>query len=362
MFGSLAEVLGLKQSERKRITVLVTSVIFILSFIRWERGADWLSYYNVFQVTLSWDFTDYYGANFEFGYFFLNVLAKSVFDNYTVLLFIYACILFYFHTAGILQLTKYPVTALLIAWSMGFAGMYFVRSGIAVAILFYSLKYVQQRRFFKFLFFLILGTLFHRSVFLFFIAYFIFPMNISPRVMILSIIGAVFCGFVVSRVFFSFVGELAGGVIEYKLNAYLGDEQGENYGAQLSYVSILINGIIKRVSLVLLGIFMLKKMDEIDPYFRGYVNLLWVGTIIYFSTVMLSLSLPRMAYPFDETQILLLPCIYHFAKNRGTKLLLWTLLFVFLTYRFCNNLYGTYYDLFVPYKSIFNMDLPVKVY
>ena len=248
VLGSLAEVLGLRVRDRRRFTIVITLILFIFSFIRWERGPDWLSYYNTFQVTLPWDFTDYYGANFEFGYFLLNVLTKSIFDNYTVLLFIYACILFYFHTAGILQFTKYPVTALLISWAMGFAGMYFVRSGIAIAILFFSIKYIQQRKFFKFIFFLILGAMFHRSVFLFIIAYFIFPLKISPRVMILSIIGAIICGFLISRMLLSLVSGAVGGIIEYKLNAYLGDEQGENYGVQLSYTSILINGIVNNIN------------------------------------------------------------------------------------------------------------------
>lgn len=97
---------------------------------------------------------------------------------------------------------------------MGFAGMYFVRSGIAIAILFFSIKYIQQRKFFKFIFFLILGAMFHRSVFLFIIAYFIFPLKISPRVMILSIIGAIICGFLISRMLLSLVSGAVGGIID----------------------------------------------------------------------------------------------------------------------------------------------------
>lgn len=362
VWGSLFEIWGLRLKDRRSLTIGITLIIFTFSFLRWERGADWLSYYNTFEATQNWDFTDYYGGNFEFGYWLLNVFVKSIFDNYTVLLFVYASILFYFRTKGILQFTKYPVTALLITWGMGFAGMYFVRSGIAVAILFYAIKYIQQRRFIVFLLFLILGAAFHRSVLLFILAYFIYPLKIRPSMMILMIFGSIVFGFLVSKIVLSFLGSVVGGMIEYKLNAYLGEEQGATYGLKVSYFTILMNGIIKRVSLVLVGIFLLKKMNVIDVNFRGYVNLLWFGTLIYFSTVMLSLSLPRLAYPFDEVQLVILPSIFYVAKDKVNRTLLWGILVLFLTYRFCNNLLGTYFDLYLPYKSIFNMDLPVHVY
>ena len=73
----------------------------------------------------------------------------------------------------------YPTITLLGIWSLYIGNVFVVRNIIAWIILFYSIKFIKSKSFIKFVSFVILAVLFHRSSLAFLPAYFIYHMKIT---------------------------------------------------------------------------------------------------------------------------------------------------------------------------------------
>ena len=90
LFVSFQEIGGtLKRS--KRWIYFISCALWVFSFIRWEVGTDWDSYYEIYEEC---DYIEWY----EWGFFFFFFLVKHTVDNYLVLFFILGGIFFYFQT------------------------------------------------------------------------------------------------------------------------------------------------------------------------------------------------------------------------------------------------------------------------
>ena len=85
-------------------------IFFLLSFLRWDRGADWMSYYDYF---LNFTKPDE-GMFFEFGYQYLSCFIRNVFNNYTILLFVQSLIIYFSFLITIRNFSLNPVFSLLI--------------------------------------------------------------------------------------------------------------------------------------------------------------------------------------------------------------------------------------------------------
>lgn len=164
------EVFGLKERDKRIIFTFICLVLYILSFVRWECGTDWRSYYFYFSHIP--ENTLIHESNFEFGYAFINAFAKVYWGDFTGVLFLCATILFSFQSIAIWKLSPLPILSVLFFFSIFIGGIFFVRQTIAGGILLYSILYIQKRRFFSFLFLVVLASLFHRSAVLFIFAFF----------------------------------------------------------------------------------------------------------------------------------------------------------------------------------------------
>ena len=99
LFVSFQEVGGALKNN-KRWLYAISIVLWVFSFIRWEVGTDWESYYEIYEDC---DYIEWY----EWGFLMLNRLVKHTIDNYSVLLAILGGILFYFQTKAIKACFKF---------------------------------------------------------------------------------------------------------------------------------------------------------------------------------------------------------------------------------------------------------------
>ena len=144
--GSFLEIFDSKRQGTAQIIYYLTlSILFLLSFLRWERGTDWSGYYDYFSNIYDLDFSN----NFENGFIFLNYCIHYLFNSYTVLLFILAAIQYFFISKAIRYLSIYPVLSLLCYFSVTKGGIFFVRQYIALAILMYSIRYVIEKKIYE---------------------------------------------------------------------------------------------------------------------------------------------------------------------------------------------------------------------
>lgn len=344
---SFAEITGKINSSKSAIFLFISFILFCLSFLRWETGTDWSTYIDFFNNSESF----FQQSDFEWGFSRLNEFVKILFNNYTVFLFFIALILFTFQNFAILKLSPLPITSLLFLWSTSFANIFFIRQSVSTVILLYSIKFIQSRKFYPFLASILLASLFHRTSFIFILGWFVYHLNIKKGIMIISVAISIFLASLISYILDSF-GGILGGVIEQKISFYLG-EGFNSMGSDVSLSEIIFKGFVNKIFIFLICLVFLTK-KKFKNKFNGYLNLYWFGILIYFSTISISTALIRFSFPFDITSIILIPLILFNLRNLKYRLLIFTFFFIYLGIRHYSVIVSNYYDLYVPYKSIFS--------
>ena len=82
---SIIELLSRKCGITKLLFGTSVFILFSLSFIRWETGTDWEHYLKMyFWIRVPWEDFD---SGMEYGFLFVENLGKSIFDDYTGIVF-----------------------------------------------------------------------------------------------------------------------------------------------------------------------------------------------------------------------------------------------------------------------------------
>lgn len=345
---SLLEFNKLQKRDSLFLFFISTFILFVLSFVRWETGTDWNGYYEYFEHIFHY-FQD---TNFEFGFARINEFVKLTFGSYTILLFVFSCIIFYYQTKIILEYSPLPLFSLFFLWSISFANVFYIRQTIATVLLLYSTTFLVKKKIYLFFIWVYVATLFHSTSFIFIFAYFLFKLRISVKKMFVYLLISFLFSVLLLSAFHS-VLPLLGEVIQYKLEEYLALGENGDSMTETSLGEVLIRGIANKLFIFVLLIYFSSKELKKNMIFRGYLNLYWFGAILYFSMVSISVVFVRFSFPYDVVQIILLPLLMTNVslKNRYTLYLI-VLMFLFL--RFYITLFGSYYDLYVPYKTILN--------
>ena len=356
--ASFLEVFDSKRQKIPQIIYYLTfSMLFLLSFLRWERGTDWSGYYDYFSNIYDLDFSN----NFENGFILLNYWVHYLSNNYTILLFILAIIQYFFISKSIRYLSIYPVLSLLCYFAVTKGGIFFVRQYIALAILMYSVKYVIEKKIYKFLLVVFIACLIHRTALLFLPVYFIFYKNIKIKYYIIILLVFIPIAVYISRVFDSLNLGLANSIIENKINNYIDKSaSGETYGIELSKSNILIRGVIKRGFIILLY-FLLMKGELAKNYItRGLFNIYFFGTCLYILLIPLSEQLSRVCLFFDIFDIFLFPLLLYNQHTKWNKFIIFCLIIAFSFFRLHSSI-ELRKELFIPYKSVFNKEQIVEI-
>lgn len=153
------------QNTQKKVYVWL--IILILSFVAgcrsFDVGKDTESYIGIFQrlEDKMWDL-----VYCEIGFKWLSYIFLKIFDNYTAVLLIYA---FFTNLLIVFRLWDFRNTAsfiLMVACyyiSFYFMTMNIMRQFFATSIVFYSTKYIEQKKYLRFLCCIGVATLFHTS-------------------------------------------------------------------------------------------------------------------------------------------------------------------------------------------------------
>ena len=346
-FFSFIEISGLKAKQREITFIGFSLFMFVLSFIRWEVGTDWEAYYSFFQHSIEFG-TE---SEFEWGFSRINEFAKIFFDNYSVLLFILGAILFTFQTSAIYKLSLYPITSLLFLWSVSFGNAMFIRQSIATAILFYSITLIIDRNFWGFMLCIGLAMLFHRTSLIFIPAWWLYRIKIRPLWLWIGIgISIVLTAGI--KIFIESISGVLGPIVQAKLDVYLSDS-GETFGSETSLIQIIIKGVANKILIfIALMLFYKKIINDYLPY-RGLVDIYWFGIILYFSTIGISVAMVRLSFAYDILQIVLVPLIFNYIQKKESKILIFCIFLIYLLMRLYVALVSNYFEMFVPFKTIF---------
>lgn len=324
-------------------------LFYILSFVRWETGTDWDNYYAMF----SWIKQPFYSydSNIEWGYWFVSNLAYSLSESYSVALFLYATIILYFSIRAFLANTNFLLFSFLIWYCIALANLFFVRQSIAYAILLFSIKIISDKKKTVFLLCVFTAFLFHRSALLFLIAYPIYNLRLKLSTCFSYMFVFGIAGVLFGKLLLITLGDLGGIAFSTRIENYLELGVDDNSMAY-SHNLIVLKGFLNRFFLIIIFSYFFKYRRKTDEKVNGLFNLYLFGCVIYFLTLPISVSLARLAVYFDLVQIFLTPMLFEPLNNKRFKFSMYLLLTLYFGMRLMSNV-GTYYDSYVPFKTIY---------
>ncbi|MCC8062197.1 MAG: EpsG family protein [Rikenellaceae bacterium] len=358
----LVALVGIVTNFRQKGSYLVTYLgflllFFLLSFLRWERGADWTAYQGMYDKISSLSDATAFGDSFETGYKYLAGIVHAVFDSYTVFLFVQACIITFCMGRTIWRYSPSPIFSLFVYFALIFANIFFVRQYVAIAITMFAFTYIVQRRFWKFALCVLVAMQFHSSALIFLLAYPLYKWRFSTPQLIWSLALSILLSLLLSRVMLTLFGSM-GGFVGDKIANYLGATEGGSGSMKLPTLADLAFGLLSRVFMVVSVLFFLGKSRLKDVRLNGIVNFYLFGIVLYSFTAPISLALVRIVNYYDFFMILLLPYILYVPGRLLNRFLLALIFSLYLFTRFMslNNQYSGegYASPFSPYKSIFD--------
>jgi len=259
-------------------------------------------------------------SRIEIGYRFLELLAYKISDNYISLLLFIAFVTLYFQIRGIYRLSVDPLISIFVLITFGIYTYVFngARQAIAAAIYLYALYYLVKGNFKKYLLWILLAFLFHKSVVLMIPLYFLFRKKFSFKLVALIAVAVILI-----VMFFQKIVSY-GSIINENYGAYQNiEEQGGKY-LTLAYVllSSFFIAIRNRI-----------KLNFIKNY-DIYLNMFLLGTVVFVVVLITDsyIEITRIAFYFIISSIFIWPIIFKSLKQNEILLILVFFIFIHLAY------------------------------
>lgn len=348
IFISICFTCFFRKKNQLRIYILFMIIFWIMSFIRWEVGTDWNTYLATFKVADN--FEKMTSVN-EFGFKLLNFLVHKYTQNYTVLLFVIGTIIFIPKYITSRQFSLFLPLTLLLDFVMQKSDIFFTRQAIAVAITYFSIKYIFQKNFIKFLICIVLACFFHKSALIFIFSYFLINnFNLNVKKMIILLIITIILSYNSYNIFI-FIGNFLPGLYGSKILRYI--ERGDNLFGYKEYLNknmVLLVLYLNKAFLVGIGFYFYKVLNlKLKKLFQLYM----ISICIYILLSPLSITLGRLANYYEIVQIIIFPSLYvYIKKNKINQIIFLLIFFIYCYLKLISSLSG--YSSLVHYKTIFN--------
>lgn len=295
--------------KKHRTFLLITALLWLVFHdgLRWGVGTDWEIYYQYFESCLSQPY-----EQFEIGYRLLNIAIRSITNYYTIFLLIHATLVYYLIGKSVNLYSVSPLFTIFIFYFLMLSFLGMNRQYIAFAIAIFSYRYILSNKLIPFAICIIIGFLFHNSILIFVLAYF---MNRRIRFNWLLII-----------FLSSLVISISGIINKLPLNLFylLGSTTGEklqffyeNNFLQTNIFFTLLS-LLKRSIWLILGLLYYKKYETKSEYFHFFFNLYFLATCIYiiFNGTVLQIIVGRGLMYYSIAEIFLIPIIImNFSKS-----------------------------------------------
>jgi hypothetical protein len=157
---AFAEICGQKKKYLKLILFFFTGVLILFIGLRYKTGRDWGNYIRVFE-SIPRNRRD----GIEPGYIWLNRIIYYATGNYFVLQFIATFVILYAYYKFLKKHSLFPIFSFCLFFMFFFFDILMsqVRQSIAVGIILLGTENIFERRFIKYLFYILVASLFHIS-------------------------------------------------------------------------------------------------------------------------------------------------------------------------------------------------------
>lgn len=181
------------QKYTKALYIFLFFVFWFTAGLRFETGIDYNAYYEVYQESYSLKqalLNDKFSEiSVEPGYLLLNSVFRSIGTEINIMFFFISLItsLLLFNSFE-KYIDKYKFLALLAYFSFVYftLDMSGIRQAIAVNIFLYSLRFIQEKKIYKYLACVILASFFHASALIGLVLYWVFNKKITSLFMVIA--------------------------------------------------------------------------------------------------------------------------------------------------------------------------------
>lgn len=288
----------------------------LLAGFRDRVGPDWPGYEAVFftfkeNINVPVDFlVELYGM--ERAYLLFNKIIAGLGFELWVFYLVFATIAIYLKFWVINKHAKYTFLAL----SLYYIPYFFfdeiiqIRQGFAIALVFFSFKYVIERNLARFLLFIFIAANFHISALIFISGYYIYSVKI-PKILMLILL---FISLGLSQInilsYFAPILRLSSS-ISYSMLKGLSYINEYNEALEFSF------GDVSRFLFVLILVYFKDFLTEKDKIFNGLINYVFLGSVLFFTFKTEPIFSTRLTSHFIAFSYIAFPrMLYYLKVNR----------------------------------------------
>lgn len=289
----------------------VTLLLIGIAGLRYETGGDWDVYTRLFngfptleQILLQPSLI--HNRHAEEAFLLLGSIIRQFGGSVQVLFFVVSALNLTLIAATLPRYTKYPIIALLAYYSILYFNleMIYIRQATAVALCFYALHYVEQKRIVPYMLMVLLACLFHRVAVVMIPVYFIIDKRL-PSWIYLTVVGVgaaiMFAGIPWIKEIFMTVASWLGEKYTRKAEMYTTSDK-------FAVTRILSIGYYLNL-LLFAGLLFFKRQIDKHPYGTIHLNMFCISLCLYYYCFELVEVSNRMRLFFLISIIVLLPLI-----------------------------------------------------
>lgn len=342
-----------KNKTKKFIEFFVLIIVIFLSAIRGKGIGDYETYEIVFKETnIQIGFVQamisesqhipeplYKGINYVIKYFGGSFRSVIIFEAFFVNILIYIlCKKIIWTNQSGEHAKDYTITVFFIGWCLGLYNIIIVRQTIAVAICWYSVRYIQKRNLREFILCCIIAACFHASEIAWMPAYWLYNIDIKKSTVrykyVMLIILFVFIGLILIKP----IAFCIPGLVGEKLRWYVSIGY-DSYGQTYSVLFILLKMFVN-IGILLVVIMFVYKYFKDDKGFKGLVNIYLMGLGIVVSTSFIANQLSRFSQAYTMISIFIFSYLFKRKSDMNDKLCLFMIFIVYMGVRLTLNING----------------------
>jgi transmembrane protein EpsG len=351
---SFLELHTISKKVNLNLQVIVVVIFVFIAGLRYETGVDWRAYTASFDalpaldVALSNNRMDEIFETLDVGYYLFNSFVKMFGGGIQVVFFYMSLLSTVLLIKNLRYYSNYVLTGLLIYYPFFFFvfDMSGIRQCLTIQIFFYAIRFIDQKRFWKFFSIIILATTVHWSTFLLFPFYFLINHTASKKFTISL--------FAVTIIIFTFqikwLGSIMGDVlvqlnfatkIADKVDAYTTKEI---YAFTRKWDLYTVFNFIRIAFVVFLSIRFKDILSERVKHFTLLYNLILTELFVFFCLYEFTEISERMRYYFLISEVILISNVIYCFKSTIFKHVYFLLFLVVLflnSYPFLLNLKST---------------------
>jgi len=203
------EILGMKFSAKNKWQLFVCSIFILVAGLRYETGVDWRGYQDYYNQIPSMDMaiirnnTQDIFVTLDVGYALLNSFLKMLGGGLQTIFFIISFAISTLLLINVKSYSKYVLIGFILYYSYFFFvfDMSGIRQGLALQIFIFSLRYIGERKFGKYVAMIALASSIHWSALLLVPLYFILNFKASKIFsLIFIIIGTIIFSFQIKMI------------------------------------------------------------------------------------------------------------------------------------------------------------------